>query len=141
MTACKAWEFLKTETYQHGIISKMNALQTAIRIQFTSHDSFDNTINELKDQLAIIYDQKPLTEEWLIVLLLQALSDGDFEWLHKNLIELMTTSTTSLTSDDIIAHLEAEFQDNDNKRAQETAFTTQPPCNCCGSIISKLEHM
>jgi hypothetical protein len=35
MTAHEAWEFLKTKTYQHGIILKMNTLQTVIRIQFT----------------------------------------------------------------------------------------------------------
>jgi gag-polypeptide of LTR copia-type len=125
-TAREAWNFLKSKTYQHGIISKMNTLQAAVRIRFTSHNSFDSTINELKDQLAIIYDQKPPSkDEWLIVLLLQTLSDGEFEWIRKNLIGFMTTSTTSLTSADIIARLEAEFQDLDNKKTQETILAAR----------------
>jgi gag-polypeptide of LTR copia-type len=130
VTAHEAWEYLKSKTYQRGIISKMNALQAAIRIQFTTHEAFDSTISELKDQLAIIYDQKlPSEEEQLVVLLLQALTDGDFEWICKNLISFMTTSTTSLTSADINAHLEAEFQELNNKKNQETALAARSTCN------------
>ena len=53
-----AWEHLKMKTYQSGIISKFNALQTAMCTHFTMPDSIHSTIADMKDLTEIIYDKQ-----------------------------------------------------------------------------------
>ncbi|KAF8589312.1 hypothetical protein K439DRAFT_1612896 [Ramaria rubella] len=129
VNAKKAWTHLKTKTHQAGIVSKLNATHTTICTHFVSHSTFSSTIAEIKDLIATIYDeQEPTCEEWTIVLLLQAPSDGEFEWIRKNLMSFITTSTTTLSSDDIITRLETEAQDthtHDMIKAQDTMLATR----------------
>ncbi|KAF8584729.1 hypothetical protein K439DRAFT_1616527 [Ramaria rubella] len=133
ITATEAWDHLKKKTHHASIVSKLNAIHTAVCTRFTSHETISATITEFKDLIAIIYDNKePTREEWTIVLLLQALADGEFEWICPNLISFMTTSVTTLTSDDIIHHLETEAQEarvQGMLSTQETALATRgtPP--------------
>ena len=63
----------------------------------------------------------------MIVFLLQAL-DGEHEWLKENLMSFLTTSGMSLTSADIIAHIETKAQDTRTREAlskHETALITR----------------
>ncbi|KAF8580148.1 hypothetical protein K439DRAFT_1620025 [Ramaria rubella] len=103
VTEKQAWTHLKMKTHQGGRVSKLNAIHTTIRTRFTSHATFSATILKIKDHIATIYDgQEPTHKEWTIVLLLQALCDGEFEWMRKNLMSFITTSGTTLSSDNII---------------------------------------
>ena len=62
------------------MISKFNALQTAMCTRFTMRESVNSTISELKDLADVIYDTKLLTkDEMLITLYLHAMADGDFD--------------------------------------------------------------
>jgi len=111
-TAQEAWECLKSKTYQSGMILKFNALQTAMRIHFTTPDSVNSTIAEIKDLIDIIYDTKPPTkEEMLVTIYLHAMLDGDFDWLRKIMIGNMTSSSTTLTPDEVTQRLELEAQE------------------------------
>ena len=75
-----AWECLKMKTYQSGIISKFNALQTAMHTHFTTPDSVHSTIADMKDLIEIIYDkQPPSKDEMVITLYLHAMADGEFD--------------------------------------------------------------
>ncbi|KAF8589057.1 hypothetical protein K439DRAFT_1613121 [Ramaria rubella] len=129
VTAKKAWTHLKAKTHQGGMISKLNTIHTAIRTRFVSHSTFSATILEIKDQIATIYnDKEPTREEWTIVLLLQALCDGEFEWMRKNLMSFITTSGMTLSSDDIIKRLETEAQEtrvHEAINAQESALSAK----------------
>jgi len=111
-TAKETWTHLKMKTHQGGIIAKLTALQAAIQALFTSTTSIIMTIAEIKDLITTVYDEgAPTQEEWTTVILLQALADGKFEWLHKQFITTLTNQSSQLTSNDIIKCLEAEAQE------------------------------
>ena len=66
-------------------------------------DTVNTMIADIKDLIEIIYDKAPPTkDEMFITLLLHAVVDGDFDWLRKILIGNMTSSTVTLTPDEII---------------------------------------
>ena len=80
------------------MISKFNALQTAMRTHFTTPDSVISTISELKDLADVIYDTKlPTKDEMLITLYLHVMVDGDFDWLWKIMVGSMTSSSMKLS--------------------------------------------
>lgn len=61
-------------------MSKLSTFQSAVQLRITSPS---NNIAELKDHISIIYDEKePTREEWTVILLLQLLADGEYEWLR-----------------------------------------------------------
>jgi len=98
-----AWQYLKQKMHQARIISKLTALQNAIRTRFTTATSILPTIAEIKDLMANIYDEgAPTQEEWTLVILLQALADGKYEWLHKQFVTMLMNKGTKLSSHDII---------------------------------------
>ena len=111
-TAVEAWERLKSKTYQSGAISKFNALQTAMHTRFTTPETVNATIADMKDLIEVIYDKMaPTKEEMTVTLYLHAMADGDFDWLRKLLIGNMTSSSMKLTPDEITRHLEIEAQE------------------------------
>ena len=112
-TVHDAWECLKAQTYQSGIISKFNVLQTAMHTRFSTPDSVHATIADMKDLIEIIYDKQPPTkDDMAITLYLHAMVDGKFDWLHKVMIGNMTsTSSSKLTPDEITRRLEFEAQE------------------------------
>jgi len=139
-TAKTTWDYLKKKTHQGGILAKLTTLQSAIRTRFTSHSTISATIADIKDLIATVYDEgEPTKEEWTIVILLQALSDGDFDWLHKNLIGFMMGADSKLSSEDLIKRLETEAQEARSQQTlgnQRRQFTdllvdivTPPPLN------------
>ncbi|KAF8576114.1 hypothetical protein K439DRAFT_1623085 [Ramaria rubella] len=110
--AAEAWRKLKEKTQSTRIISKLESMQSAIRNRFTPETPFSTTIMEIHNSLTAIFDETPLTtDEWLIVLLLNALSDGLSDWLQKNLITFMTNSKVQLSIKDIIEWIEAEARE------------------------------
>ena len=110
--AIEAWNKLKGKTYQSGVISKFNALQTAMRTCFTTLDTVTATIANIKDLIKIIYDKTaPTKEEMLITLYFHAMADGEFDWLHKLMIGNMTSTSLTITPDEITHHLEMEAQE------------------------------
>jgi hypothetical protein len=93
-TAKEAWSYLKSKTHQGGIISKLTALQSAICTRITSAATISPTLADIKDLIANVYDKgTPTREEWTIIILLQALADGEFDWLRKQFITVMTKKT------------------------------------------------
>ena len=94
------------------MISKFNALQTAMRTRFTTPDSVTSTIAIIKDLIEVIYDKQALTkDEMAITLYLHALANGDFDRLHKIMIGSITSNSTTLKPDEITHHLEIEAQE------------------------------
>ena len=55
-TAKEEWEYLKKKTHQGGITTKLGALQAILVTHFTKPSSFSTTILEIKDNIAMIYD-------------------------------------------------------------------------------------
>ena len=100
-SAHDAWETLKSKTYQNGTISKFNALQNAMRTHFTTSDTVNAMLADIRDLTEIIYDKTPTKDEMLITLCLHSMADGDFDWLQKILIGSMTSSTIMLTPAEI----------------------------------------
>jgi hypothetical protein len=128
-TVKEAWTYLKSKTHQGGIISKLMALQSVIRTRITSAASINPMLADIKDLIANIYDKGiPMCKEWTIVILLQVLADGEFNWLRKQFITVMTKKDSNLTSDDIIKCLEAEASEahaNEALGAQEAAMVAK----------------
>ena len=94
------------------MISKFNTLQTAMRTRFTTPESVNSTISELKDFADVIYNTKPPTkDEMLITLYLHVMADGDFDWLRKIMVGSMTSSSMKLSPDEITRRLELEAQE------------------------------
>ena len=153
-SAHDAWETLKSKTYQNGTISKFNALQNAMRPRFTTPDTANATIADIRDLVEIIYDKTPLTkDEMLITLYQHVMADGDFNWLWKILIGSMTSLTITLTPAEITRHLELEAQEarhHDSTKEGEKLLTTRQKkpkgqrsstkctnCQCSGHAIEK----
>ncbi|KAF8575572.1 hypothetical protein K439DRAFT_1623491 [Ramaria rubella] len=88
--APKAWLKLKEKTHSHGIISKLESISTAIRTRFLADVPFSKTITEIWDAVAAVLEgTAPTKDEWCIILLLNALSDGQYDWLRKDLLTFM----------------------------------------------------
>ncbi|KAF8576309.1 hypothetical protein K439DRAFT_1622939 [Ramaria rubella] len=106
MDALSAWKKLKEKTQSTGIIAKLENMQAAIRAHFLADTPFSVTIANICDWLAEIFDPNPpKQEEWLIILLLNTLSDSEFDWLRKDLLSFMTNSKVQLTFQDVIERL------------------------------------
>jgi hypothetical protein len=130
LTAAKdTWTYLKLKTHQGGIISKLTALQSAIRTRITSAASINPTLADIKDLITNVYDEgTPTREEWTIIILLQALADGEFDWLRKQFITVITKKDSTLTSEDIIKRLKAEASEacaNEALVSQEVAMAAK----------------
>jgi len=76
-----------------------------------------------------VYDEDTLThKKWTIIILLQALADGEFDWLWKQFITVMTKKDLNHTLDDIIKCLEAEVSKarvNEALGSQEAAMAAK----------------
>ena len=55
-TAKAAWEYLKKKTHLGGIASKLGALQAILTTHLTKPSTFSSTITNIKDHIAMIYD-------------------------------------------------------------------------------------
>ena len=98
-----AWDKLKEKTHSRGIIAKLKSITSAIRNHTPVDTPTCTTITEIKDGLSTIFEGGgPTQEEWLIVLLLKLLWDGEYDWLRKDLLRFMMNSKMQITSDDII---------------------------------------
>lgn len=110
-TALSAWTYLKQKTHRRNLVAKYNVLQTALCIRIKSHESIASTIAEIKTSIAKTYEEtEPTKDDLILVLLLQALSDDEFDWLRKRLMNFIVNSTATLSWEDIITWLEAEAQ-------------------------------
>ncbi|KAF8585503.1 hypothetical protein K439DRAFT_1615919 [Ramaria rubella] len=90
MEAPKAWLKLKEKTHSHGIIVKLESILTAIRMRFSPDVSFSKTISKIQDAMAAVFESTaPTEDEWSIILLLNALSNGQYDWLRKDLLTFM----------------------------------------------------
>jgi len=70
------------------------------------------TIMEIKDAFGSVFEGgPPSNEEWLIVLLLNSLSDGNYNWLRKDLLGFMMNAKITVTSEDIIEQIVMEHQE------------------------------
>ena len=82
-----AWKLLKEKTHSMGLISKLENLTSAIHNCIVPDTPASTTITEIKDSLGSVFEGcPPSSEEWLIILLLNSLSDSQYDWLHKDLL-------------------------------------------------------
>ena len=80
--AKSVWDKLKEKTHVKGIIEKLSALTYAIQNPIMLSIPASTTITKIKDALTSVFKgSAPMQEEWLIVLLLNALADGEYNWL------------------------------------------------------------
>ena len=80
--AAKAWKVLKEKTHCKGLIAKLENLMLAIHNCITPDTPANITITEIRDALGLVFEGgAPTSEEWLIMLLLNSLSDGQYDWL------------------------------------------------------------
>jgi len=83
-------------------------------------------ITEIKDGLsAVLEGGSPTQEEWLIVLLLNSLSDGDYNWLRKDLLGFMMNSKVQITSDDIVERIETEHRETTRTKGGDSAMSAK----------------
>jgi hypothetical protein len=91
--------------------------------------------------LAVFEETAPTQEEWLIILLLNSLSDGDYDWLRKDLLGFMMNLKITIISDDIIECIETEYletikaQEGNAAMAARAKLTSKcthkPKCTLC----------
>jgi len=88
--AAIVWKLLKEKTHSMGLNSKLENLTSAIHNYIVPDTPASTTITKIKDSLRSIFEGgPPSSEEWLIILLLNSLSDGQYDWLHKDLLRFM----------------------------------------------------
>ncbi|KAF8583315.1 hypothetical protein K439DRAFT_65100 [Ramaria rubella] len=111
--APKAWLKLKEKTHSHGIIAKLESISMAIRMRFSSDVPFSKTITEIRDAVAAVFEgTAPTEDEWSIILLLNALSDGQYDWLRKDLLTFMVNQKVQLSITGIIECLDTESRES-----------------------------
>ena len=89
--ALTAWKLLKEKTHSKGLIFKLEDLMSAIQNRITPNIPASTTITKMKDAFGSVFEGgPPSSEDWLMVLLLNALSDGQYDWLCKDLLGFMT---------------------------------------------------
>ena len=67
----------------------------------------------------------PTQEEWLVVLLLNPLAVGEYEWLSKGLLGFMTNSKIQTSAEDIIEWIETEHQGKVCNQVGDTAMAAK----------------
>ena len=122
-----AWKLLKKKTHSKGLISKLENLTSAICNHIIPNTPASTTITEIKDSLRSIFKGGfPSSEKWLIILLLNSLSDGQYNWLHKDLLRFMTNTQISVTSNDIIKWIVTEHCEG--TKNEENAMLAKQKC-------------
>jgi hypothetical protein len=137
--AKSAWDKLKEKTQAKGLVGKLENMQTAIKTRFNQDIPFSKTITQIRDSIDAVFDPTPPTkDEWLTILLMNALGEGEFEWLRKILLSFLTTSKSQLTAEDVIKRIEAESREQerteDSAMAMKAKTTKRKPkakCNVC----------
>jgi len=77
-----AWDKLTEKTHAKGIIAKLEALASTIQNCITSSVPASTTITKIKDALTSMFEgSAPMQEEWLVILLLNTLTDREYDWL------------------------------------------------------------
>ena len=97
-----AWNRVKEKTHSKGIISKLKCLSSTIQNHITPDIPASTNITEIKDSLGLVFKGGAPMNEWLIVLLLNSLSDGDYDWLRNDPLGFMTNTKITVTSEDIV---------------------------------------
>ena len=136
-----AWDRLKEKMHAKGIIAKLEALTSAIQGHITSSIPASTTITEIKDALTSVFEGSvPTQEEWLVMLLLNALADGEYDWLQKDLLGFMMNSKIQVSAEDIIECIETEHCKKIHTQASDTAmmaklkirYKPKHKCSVCG---------
>ncbi|KAF8586769.1 hypothetical protein K439DRAFT_1614858 [Ramaria rubella] len=110
--APKAWSELKDKTHSHGIITRLESISTAIRTRFSADIPFSKTITDIQDAVTTVFEgTAPTEDEWSIILLLNALSDGQYDWLRKDLLTFMVNQKVQLSITDIIECLDTKSRE------------------------------
>ena len=118
-----AWEKLREKTHSKGIITKLECLTLAICSGIVLDIPTSTTITEIKDTLGSVFKGVPTKEEWLIVLLLNSLSDRNYDWLRKDLLGFMMNMKITVMSKDIIEWIVTEHCKG--MRATESAMISK----------------
>ena len=94
MSATDTWRVLRKRMQHDGIFMKLNSMCTALPTNFSHATLTIITLSELDNLITCIYEGgNTLThDEWLIVLMLNALKGMDYHSLHGNLVLHFTSN-------------------------------------------------
>ena len=125
--AAKAWKLLKEKMHSKGLIAKLENLTATVCNCFVPDTPASTTITEIKDTLGSVFKGgTPTSEEWLIILLLNSLSDGQYDWLQKDLLRFMTNAQISVMSNNITEQIVMEHQEG--TKGKEAAMLAKQKC-------------
>jgi len=131
MSSTEAWSLLKKRTQQDSIFAKLNAMHIAIHTKFSHNTLTIDTLSELKNLLACIYEggQAPTQEEWSIVLMLNAFEGSYYNSLHGHLITQFQYVKTAPSQKEVyntIAFAGYEHKQKTNEQAHVAKFQKDP---------------
>src|SRR5882724_13383490 len=128
--AADAWALLKSHTSQDGIISKLNAMHTALTAKFSSSVETNTTISEIHESLTQVFINgvAPTLDKWFIVLMLNALDGSNYDWLCKNLLTQFMNTKITPTSKEIIETINLAGYETCVNTKQANAFKSGTRC-------------
>jgi len=119
-----AWRNLKEKIHSKGIIAKLECLTSTNHSRIVPDTPASTTIADIKDALGLVFEGgAPMIEEWLVILLLNSLSDGNYDWLRKDLLGFMTNTKIAIMSKDIIEQIVTEH--HEGTKAIESTLTSK----------------
>lgn len=120
--AKQAWDILEEKYNAKTLSMKLEHMQVALRTRFSRGTSVMQTKMEIEDALDAIFENGngPTQEEWLTILVMNALSDEDYEWLKKDLLSFITNMNIKVSIKDIMTRIETderEYKTNQGETA------------------------
>ena len=102
-------------------MAKLNAMQAAIRAQFTYSIPTRSTISEIQDLLATVFKggKPPTHDKWFIILLLNVLEGTNYNWLRSSLVGQFTNTKTVPDDKDVIESIIFVGQDCQQKANEQ----------------------
>lgn len=140
-----AWDYIEGKYNAKTLSTKLKHMQTAIRSRFSRNTPVMRTMMEIEDAMDTIFEKGvgPTREEWLSILIMNALSDEEYEWLKKDLLSFIINLSIKVTVKDIKTRIEADERERKSgqeetamvaqgKRAGKRSNITCFNCNKCG---------
>jgi len=129
MSVLNAWKLLKKRSQQDGMVAKLNAMWAAITTKFSSSKATNTMIGDIRDLIMAIFEGDPPTrEDWMIILMLNALEGTNLDWLRKNLIMQIISSKMRPTEEEVIEAINLAGYDR-YQTEQVHAFKMQKESN------------
>jgi transposase InsO family protein len=104
MTAKDAWDALKREAHQAGMITKISAITSAMNTKFSDPRNTARTISEIEDFISDIYEggTAPTQADFTILVLMNALQNTQLDWVRKHLLAAFSSTAAPPSKRDVI---------------------------------------